>query len=252
MNHFTRWPFAACILSLAPYVSAAEPPVITPVTVRVQAHDAKFIGSGVGEMNIRVEDAETGAVLASGRLSGGTGDTERLVKTPISRGAVLADEKSASYVANLSITQPTRIRIFATGPLKPSYAAQEISVTTWVVPGRPIGGDGIVLKLPGLIVSPVQAPAQGRQIPLVADVQLMCGCPIDRTGLWKASDYEVKALVEHENAPAQEAALDFTGQTNRFAGSMTVSASGRYRIILWAHNAKTGNTGAARYTVDVP
>ncbi|MEO8313228.1 MAG: hypothetical protein ABI645_00400 [Pseudomonadota bacterium] len=47
-----RWSLAACGVFLALCAAAAEP-TATQVVVRVQAHDAKFIGSGVGEMNIR-------------------------------------------------------------------------------------------------------------------------------------------------------------------------------------------------------
>ena len=242
---------AACVALLAAGSAFAEP-LETPVTIRVKAHDAKFIGSGVGEMNVIVEDAETGAFLAAGRIAGGTGDTERLMKTPIARAATLADDKTAAYVARLKLERPTRIRIRVSGPLEPSDSTQELTVTTWVVPGRPIGGDGIVLTLPGLIVAPVlQATTNGR-VPLVADVKLMCGCPITRGGIWDAADYEVRALVEHEGHPAGDATLAFTGETNRFAGAIAVPAPGRYLITVWAHDSKTGNTGATHYTVDVP
>lgn len=35
----------------------------TNVALRVRAHDAKFVGSHVGEMNVVIEDADTGALL---------------------------------------------------------------------------------------------------------------------------------------------------------------------------------------------
>jgi len=137
-----------CVVLLAAGAAVAEP-LETPVTIRVQAHDAKFIGTGVGEMNVTVEDAETGALLATGRIAGGTGDTDRLVKNPIVRGAPLADDKTAAYVARLKLERPTRVRIRASGPLESSDATQELAVTTWVVPGRPIGGDGDLEKIGG-------------------------------------------------------------------------------------------------------
>jgi hypothetical protein len=46
--------------------------------------------------------------------------------------------------------------------------------------------------------------------------------------------------------------LKFTGETNRFAGDLAVTRTGRYDVTVWAYNAKTGNTGAASYSVDVP
>ncbi len=211
------------ILSLALMARGAlAAPTATEITVRVQAHDAKFIGSGVGEMNVIVEDAGTGAVLASGRVSGGTGDTNRLMKAPIARGASLSDDKTAAYTARLMLERPVRVRIRAVGPLAQPDAVQEASVTTWVVPGRPIVGDGIVLRLPGLIVtSEAMLPANGR-LPIAADVELMCGCPITKDGLWDADDYEVHAQVSLSGGESADVALAFTGQTNRFSGGSPV------------------------------
>jgi hypothetical protein len=227
-------------------------PLDTNVTVRVRAHDAKFVGTHVGEMNVVIEDADTGAWLASGRITGGTGDTERLMQTPATRNMPLANAESAAYTATLKLERPTRIRIRATGPLGQPGAVQELSVTAWVVPGRNVDGDGIVLNLPGLIVTPKpQLPTNGR-LPLVADVTLMCGCPITKDGLWDSDDYEVHALVATGSEPTSEVALKFSGETNRFAGELAVTRAGRYDITVWAYNARTGNTGAASYSVDVP
>jgi hypothetical protein len=125
-------------------------------------------------------------------------------------------------------------------------------VTTWVVPGRPIGGDGIVLKLPGLRVTPERAQVANGQLPLAAHVTLMCGCPITRGGHWDAADYEVHGVIEQGDKTVGDVPLTFTGETNRFAGSLPAPPSGRYQVTVWAHNAKTGNTGVGRATVDVP
>lgn len=241
---------ALTTLGAVPPANAA--PVETAVTIRVRAHDAKFIGSGTGGMNVVVEEIDTGKVLATGQITGGTGDTDRLMKKPVGRADTLANDGSASYVATLRLDRPTRVRIRAVGPLAEAQSVQEMTVTTWVVPGRPIGGDGIVLEMPGLIVSPQPQPATKGRIPLVADVKLMCGCPITQGGLWNSDDYEVGAILSRAGTPEADAELSFTGETNRFAGSIATPAAGRYEVTLWAHNSKTGNTGAASYTLDVP
>jgi hypothetical protein len=108
-----------CVVLLAAGAAIAEP-LETPITIRVQAHDAKFIGTGVGEMNVIVEDAETGALLATGRIAGGTGDTDRLVKNPIVRGATWP-------MTRPQVCRPTKLeadagRIRASGPLESSDA----------------------------------------------------------------------------------------------------------------------------------
>jgi len=245
--------FAACALSLLTSSAyASESAVDTPVVIRVQAHDAKFIGSHVGEMNVVVEDANSGALLASGRISGGTGDTDRLIKQRLLRGTRLADDMTAAYVAHLKLDQPTRIRVKVTGPLALAQSAQELTVTSWVVPGRPIEGDGIVLNLPGLIVTPVSHIARSGQLTLTAEVTLMCGCPITRDGPWNAADYEVRGLVSSAAGKPTEIPLEFTGPTNRFSGTTALATAGPHEVTIWAHNAKTGNTGVARFSIEGP
>jgi hypothetical protein len=241
------------MLSLALMARGAlAAPQATEITVRVQAHDAKFIGSGVGEMNVIVEDADTGAVLATGRVSGGTGDTDRLMTAPVARGASLSDDSTAAYTARLMLERPVRVRIRAVGPLAQPDAMQEASVTTWVVPGRPFVGDGIVLRLPGLIVTSEATLAASGRLLIASDVKLMCGCPITKDGLWDADDYEVHALVSLGDEAPSDVVLAFTGQTSRFLGESPVSKPGRYQVTVWAHNARTGNTGVASSTVQVP
>jgi len=89
---------------------------------------------------------------------------------------------------------------------------------SWVIPGRPVEGDGIALNLPGLIVTPVSHIVRNGQLTLSADVTLMCGCPVTRDGAWNAADYEVRALVSLAGGKPTEIPLEFTGPTNRFSG----------------------------------
>ena len=243
---------AAALLLWMMLGAVGQGAVDTPVVIRVRANDAKFIGSHVGEMNVVVEDAGSGALLASGRISGGTGDTDRLIKQPLSRGSRLSDDMTAAFVAHLKIDQPTRIRVRVTGPLAQAQSTQELTVTTWVVPGRPVEGDGIVLNLPGLIVTPVSHVAKSGRLTVTADVTLMCGCPITRDGPWSAADYEVRALVSPAGGTPTQTALEFTGAANRFSGTAPLTASGPHEVTVWAHNAKTGNTGVARFSFDAP
>lgn len=241
--------FAVCILFLTASASVYAAAVPTEVTVRVRSHDAKFIGSGVGGMQLRIEDAVTGALLDSGTITGGTGDTARLIKQPQVRGEALADDKTAHYTSTLMLEAPTQIRIRVTGPLDVPAAIQDLSLTTWVVPGKHINGDGLVLHLPGLIVDAKNPGIQEGRLPLVADVTLMCGCPITDGGLWDSADYEVQARIVAPDGAIATRDLAFSGEANRFQGSFVPEAPGLYAVTIWAHNAKTGNTGAATYSV---
>ena len=85
----------------------AEP---TMLDIHVRANDAKFIGSGVGELNIVIEDAVTGELLDSGRVSGATGDTAALMTEGQTRGRSPVTG-AAGYTAALDIRVPTRVRI---------------------------------------------------------------------------------------------------------------------------------------------
>ncbi|WP_348675321.1 hypothetical protein [uncultured Abyssibacter sp.] len=232
--------------------AAEDASAATDVTVRVRAHDAKFIGSGVGGLEVIFENAETGAWLASGQITGGTGDTDLLMRKPQQRGERLAPQAdTAACTASLPLTKPTRVRIRVTGPQQMAQPAS-LSVTTWVVPGHPIDGDGLVLNLPGLIVTADPMPSKGGELPLRATVTLMCGCPLTEGGLWDTADYEVMARVERPDGSVSAVPLSFTGEPNHFAGMLPVKQQGRHLVTIWAHNAGTGNTGAADYTVDVP
>jgi hypothetical protein len=79
----------------------------------------------------------------------------------------------------------------------------------------------------------------------------MCGCPITKGGLWDAADYEVSALVSTTGGKPSEVPLEFTGPSNRFSGTGPLTA-GPHDVTIWAHNAKTGNTGVARFSIGVP
>ena len=74
-------------IAIAALALAALPAVAEPADVKIQvcAVDAKFIGSGVGGMNTVVENAQTGALLASGEITGTTGDTAALMTSAQTR-----------------------------------------------------------------------------------------------------------------------------------------------------------------------
>ena len=97
----------------------------THLTVRVKSKDAKFIGTGVGGVLITVKDTQTGELLASGRTVGDTGDTKRIMKTPLTRGEPLATATAAHFTVTLDLTEPRLIEVTAYGPLANLQAAKE-------------------------------------------------------------------------------------------------------------------------------
>ncbi len=151
----------------------------TDITVRVKTKDAKFLGSSMGGALITLTNADTGELLAKGVTAGGTGNTKLIMKTPVTRGVPIADEKAAKFAATIDIDEPTLIKVTAFGPLCQRQAANTVSATQWVVPGKHItAGNGWMLEMPGVIVDVLSPPThikyKGVQdIVLAANVTMM-------------------------------------------------------------------------------
>src|SRR5512144_323723 len=171
----------AFIIVLMAAVSALAVP--TQITVRVKSKDAKFVGTSMGGALITIRNVHTGELLAQGHTSGGTGNTTRIMKTPVSRGMPLSDESAASFGATIDIDEPTLIEVSAYGPYAGQQSANRVSATQWVVPGKHItGGDGFLMELSGFVVK-VEAPSShsmlaAKAVTIRANVTMMCGCPI--------------------------------------------------------------------------
>lgn len=222
----------------------------THLTVRVKSKDAKFIGTGVGGVLITVKDALTGTVLATGRTAGDTGDTERIMKTPVTRGAPLATATAAHFTATLDLAEPRLLEVTAYGPLANIQAANRVSMTQWIIPGKHLtSGDAWLMELPGFIVDVLAPPTHlklkgaPQTVQLAANVMMMCGCPITPGGLWDANTYEVKALLKKDGEMIGDLILHYAGTTSQFAGTWTVQETGVYEALVYAYDPANGNTG---------
>lgn len=212
------------------FASAPALAVPTPVTVRVLSQGAKFIGSGMGGVDVVLADAATGTKLAEGHIEGGTGDTAKIMNgSP--RGTAMADANSAAFTTTLDISEPKEIRVLIMGPMKPAGVAVSKLETRWVIPGQPVVGDGWVVELPGLALT---ARRDGGQV--VADVSMLCGCPIAPGTLWDEKRFEVKAWVSGAAVP-----LKWAGQTGRFAAAVPAGATW-----VTAVDTLSGATSAAK------
>jgi hypothetical protein len=241
-----RLPILLIALFLATGASA-EP---THLMVRAQAMDAKFIGDHMGGVAVTVTDAKTGAVLARGQIKGGTGDTAKVVRNPRTRGAQIADAQTAGFDAVLDLKRPTLVRVDAQGPLGNAAATIRVSSQLWMIPGRDVTGDGLVLNFPGLAVEP-SLDASGESLKITAKVSPMCGCPIDAGGLWDAANYKVEANLTRDGKVVASVPLAFAGRTGEFAGSLAKPPSGRYGLMVVATDAKSPNAGVAEKTVTI-
>ncbi|POY39391.1 hypothetical protein C3K47_00280 [Solitalea longa] len=224
----------------------------TRAVVRAHAKDAKFIGTGIGGAYVVIRNDLTGEILAKGLTTGASGNTELIMNTAIKRNDRLTDDQTAKFIGIVDIDEPVFVTIEVTAPVNRKNAAIKVSTQVWLIPGKHIEGDGIVLEVPGFILD-VLAPQTHQVIPsaslkdnkvlIKANLVMMCGCAISKGGTWNSEDIEVKAIVKLEGKKLAEVPLHITDQTNVFEGTLDASAKGNYELQLYAYDRKTGNTG---------
>jgi len=162
----------------------------------------------------------------------------------------------------LALERPTLLEIAAFGPLGGLQTAQRVSATQWMVPGQQIvDGPGFVLELPGLLCQVMQPPTHlhlttvGATLPIMANVAMMCGCPIQPGQPWIPDDFEVQAIIRFIGGSGSTTVpLKFANPSTVgiFTGSYTVNATGFYELTISAVQKSTGNTGAGVVTFFIP
>ena len=226
--------------------TSAEP---THVMIRALSEDAKFIGDHTGGVDVTLRDAATHKILSHGVIRGGTGDTDRIMKTARVRGAALADADTAGFDAVIDISQPTRVDVEARGPLGVPASAITVRSELWVTPGQAVTGDGWVLKFPGLLVTPSVARNADGSRRIDAKVTMMCGCPITPGGLWDAGNYTIGADVMDRGVVVSHVRLSYAGQASQFTANLPVSGRSGLTLRVVAAQANAVNTGVAEITI---
>lgn len=236
---------------------ALEGPVPTQVVVRVAAHDAKLIGSGVGGARVTIRDASTGEVLAEGVQEGGTGSTERIMETPRERGdTVYATPDAAAFTATLDLAAPTQVEITAEGPLGTPHAIQRATKSVLLLPGRDVVGEGVVLELHGFTVvveaPPADAPLSDDDSMVVrAKVEMLCGCPLTPGGMWDANRVDIRARLLRDGEVVREVPLRYGGVPSIFTVRLPPADPGEYELEVLAADPERGNLGMARRDLSV-
>ncbi|MDJ1497250.1 hypothetical protein QNI19_30205 [Cytophagaceae bacterium DM2B3-1] len=223
----------------------------TKVIVRAKAKDAKFIGTGIGGAYIVIRNDLTGEILAKGLTTGASGNTDLIMKTPYTRNLPLTDEKTAKFETLIDIKEPTFVTIEAIAPVNRKSAAVTASTQLWLIPGKAIDGEGVVLEIPGFILDILEpqthqviqiASLKNNQVKIKINLVMMCGCVINKGGIWNADNIDVKALVKKDGTPQNEVVLKSI-QDNIFEGLIPVSDKGNYEIQVYAYDKVTKNTG---------
>ncbi len=225
----------------------------TNLMIRAKAKDAKFIGSSIGGARILVKDAVTGAILDEGITTGSTGDTKKIMKNDWKRSQLLSDDKTAGFTAKIDIDAPLFVTVEALAPYNKKQASVLSSTQLWVIPGKDIKGDGVVLEIPGFVVDILAPQTHERikaseKIELSANVVMMCGCPVTEGGIWDANQYEVKAIITDADGNSNELELKSTEKPSTF-GAETFLEKGLYEVLVYAYDPETGNTGVDKTNI---
>ncbi len=250
-----RFCLLLCAILLPADYARAE---VTNITVRVVARNAQYVGDLVEGAFVTITDAVSGEVLAQGITSGNVGNLQRTMRTPRKRGEPMAAKGDAKFAATLDIDEPRYIQVSAYGPLDKRFTANRASATQWIVPGKHVtGGDGWVLELPGLLVSPnlaastVPLSKAVSGILIEAEVMLMCGCPIKPGFHWEPTDYEVVAIVRRGDDDVGRFPLRYAGTDSEFETQFTTHLPGVYDISVYAYDSASGNTGVGQVELTV-
>ncbi len=250
-----RFCLLLCAILLPADYARAE---VTNITVRVVARNAQYVGDLVEGAFVTITDAVSGEVLAQGITSGNVGNLQRTMRTPRKRGEPMATKGDAKFAATLDIDEPRYIQVSAYGPLDKRFTANRASATQWIVPGKHVtGGDGWVLELPGLLVSPnlaastVPLSKAVSGIRIEAEVMLMCGCPIKPGFHWEPTDYEVVAIVRRGDDDVGQFPLRYAGADSEFETQFTTHLPGVYDISVYAYDSASGNTGVGQIELTV-
>jgi hypothetical protein len=245
----------ACASSPTPRTTDISTPRATRVMTHVVTHDAKLIGTAVGGVRVTIRDVATDRILAEGRHDGGTGDTKRIMQDTRKRGdTVFSAADGARYEAIVSIAAPTMVEVTAEGPLGYPDQLARASKRLLLLPGRDVGGDGIVLELHGFIIDlmgpdTTQALSAPSPIGIRARVRMLCSCPTQPGGLWEVRD--VIARLVRGNQVIAETALTYAGESSVYTGAFAPVAAGVYQLEVIAANPTAATFGIVRRRITI-
>ncbi len=227
----------------------------TKIMIRAKAKDAKFIGTSIGGAKVIVKDAITGELLDEGITSGSTGNTKLIMQEAKERYKSLSEESTAGYMAVLDIQEPKFITVEVLAPFTKKQALVKSSTQLWVIPGKDITGDGLILEIPGFVVDIISPQTHERiaadnQIELKANVVMMCGCPIEKDGLWDANQYEVKAVIKNSEGKSVSVVMEQREKPSTFYAETSLE-KGLYEVTIYAYDPVSGNTGLDKTNIIV-
>ncbi|MBI4681637.1 MAG: hypothetical protein HY757_00805 [Nitrospirae bacterium] len=125
--------------------------VQTKLVIRAKSKDAKFVGTKMGGAHVVVKDSETGKVLAEGLTAGDTGDTNKIMSETKTRFGKIADG-AAMFETSIDIAEPRLVTIDVEAPYIDKTNMIKSSTQMWLIPGKDIIGEGVIIEVPGFSV----------------------------------------------------------------------------------------------------
>jgi hypothetical protein len=244
-------------------IAAGETTSQVTVEVRVIAAGGKFLGNDIGGAQVTVRDAVTGELVATGRVAGGSGVTSEIMGQPRTWGTPVPVDQSSVFSFQVPVNEPRLLDITAYGPIGSLASARTASVQQWVLPWQNlVGPAGVQVVIPGQLVQ-IQAPAthtqlqKPGQVQILANLAMMCGCPITSSPPWPSSAFNVWGFVYLLNGQAPPQFYDQfylypTGIPSQFQGSWVMQTAGFYELVVGIQQNGTSNVGVDRVTVFCP
>lgn len=241
----------------------------TNVEVRVIAAGGKFLGDDVGDATVWIRDADTGELLASGGVQGGSGNVQEIMGTARPWSRPIPVDGASVFAAALPLAAPRRVEISARGPGGSLGSQRTVSVQEWLVPGYDrVGTEGVLLVIPGQLVqiltpgTHMQLASVPARVGVTANVAMMCGCPIQAppaqpgqpAPYWPDTAFQVDVRLTRLGAQrtlVSQSAMTFTA-TSRYNAAVRIDDAGFYEIAVVARETGTGNFGYDRVTVFFP
>jgi len=229
----------------------------TNIIVRARAADAKFIGSSMGGAMITIRNAQSGEILDFGLTEGSTGNTNLLMRTPKERYMDISSDGAAKFETTLLLNEPTLVTIEASAPQVQPQSTIKATKQLWLIPGKHITGDGIIIEIPGFSVDIVEprthssAPADDKGLTIRANIVMMCGCPTSDGGLWDSNEFDTEAIVYKNHKKVGVFPLSNSENSSEFEGEFKPAEPGVYRITVYAFDPRTGNSGVDKTSVIV-
>lgn len=263
--------FSVCLAPLPclaiPVASEPSPdlhlnePRPTTVLIRVVAHGSMVLGKEVGGARVTITDVATKQILATGLQQGETGDQNQIMRTPhLMEEPLYSSRPAAAFTATLDLLHPTLVEITAEGPLAYPTASQRVSKTLWLIPGKDLTQDGIVLSLYGYIVQ-IEHPKPGEpliakeDVPLRASVRTLSGALVRPHGDWDSRKTHIYGEVMVGDRVLERLQMFYSGERATFEAPFFVprliDAPDGITLRVIAADPASGNfgTGQSKYPV---